>query len=201
MANKVRYGLKNAHVASVTLAESNNKMVATFGAPVAWPGSVNMSMEPTGEQSEMYADDVLYFIGKGAAGYNCELETALIPDWFYTDYLGMVTDDDGNIVETSATESKYFCFLFEFTGDEKAIRHALFYCKASAMPTEEGGTKTETAEPTTTTVEFKASPLPVDVSINGVDQNVIKKRSTPTSSDYSTWYSSVITPTFTPVTS
>lgn len=195
MANKVRYGLKNVHVASVTIAESQGQQTVTFGTPQAWVGAVNMSMEPTGDTSDFYADDSLYFTGRGTAGYDCSLETALVPDWFYTDYLGMHTDDANNIVETGSDEGKYFAFLFEFTGDVNAIRHCLYYCKASA-PTEEGETKGESAEPATTTVEFKASPIPVPVQIDGEDKNVVKKRSTPSSTDYNTWYTTVALPTF-----
>lgn len=195
MANKVRYGLKNVHVASVTIAESGGVTTATFGTPVSWPGAVNMSMEPTGDSSDFYADDTLYFTGKASAGYDCSLETALVPDWFFTDYLGQKTDDANNIVETGSDEGSYFAFLFEFTGDEKAIRHCLYYCKATGL-TEEGETKGESAEPATTTVEFKASAIPVAVTVDGVDVNPIKKRSTPTSTDYGTWYTTVALPKF-----
>lgn len=195
MANKVRYGLKNVHVASVTIAESGGTTTATFGTPQSWPGAVNMSMEPTGDSSDFYADDTLYFTGKASAGYDCSLETALVPDWFLTDYLGQKTDDANDIVETGSDEGNYFAFLFEFTGDEKAIRHCLYYCKATGL-TEEGETKGESAEPATTTVEFKASAIPVAVTVDGVDVNPIKKRSTPTSTDYGTWYTTVALPTF-----
>ena len=195
MANKVRYGLKNVHVASVTIAESGGTTTATFGTPQSWPGAVNMSMEPTGDSSDFYADDTLYFTGKASAGYDCSLETALVPDWFFTDYLGQKTDDANDIVETGSDEGNYFAFLFEFTGDEKAIRHCLYYCKATGL-TEEGETKGESAEPATTTVEFKASAIPVAVTVDGADVNPIKKRSTPTSTDYGTWYTTVALPTF-----
>lgn len=190
MANKVRTGLKNVHVASVTIAGGN----VTFGTPVEWPGAVTMSYAPTGEITEFYADDIVYWSGGGSSGYDCELETALIPDWFYTDYLGMVVDDNGNLLETASDNGAAFAFLFEFTGDEKGIRHCFFNCKAS-KPTEEGETQGETAEPKTTTVEFKATGCPVTVNIDGVAKNPIKIRSTPNSSNYSTWYSNVALPT------
>lgn len=193
MANKVRTGLKNVHIASVTVSSGLNPSV-TFGTPVPWPGAVTFSYAPIGEVSEFYADDVVYWSGGGSTGYDCSLETALIPDWFYTDYLGMAVDDNGNIIETASDNGSYFAFLFEFSADEKAIKHCLFYCKASS-PTEEGETKGEQAEPKTTTVEFKASPCPIPITIDGVDKNVIKKRSTPNSSDYASWYNSVSLPT------
>ena len=109
-------------------------------------------------------------------------------------FLGMTVDDNNNIVESASDNRQYFAFLFEFTGDEKAIRHAFFYCKAS-KPTEEGETQGESAEPKTTTVEFKESACPSAVTVDGVDKNFIKKRSTPTSSDYATWYDALSLPT------
>ena len=190
MANKVRTGLKNVHVASVTVSGGS----VTFGTPKEWPGAVSMSYAPTGELTEFYADDIVYWTGGGSSGYDCSLETALIPDWFYTDYLGMVVDDNGNLLETSNDNGANFAFLFEFTGDENAIRHAFYYCKAS-KPTEEGETKGETEEPKTTTVEFKASPCPVTVTIDGVAKNPIKVKSTPNTSNYATWYSTLSLPT------
>lgn len=193
MANKVRTGLKNVHVASVTVTEGDTPTI-TFGTPQAWTGAVSMSFEPTGDLTEFYADDIVYWSSGGASGYDCSLETALIPDWFYTDYLGMTTDDNGNIFETTSDQGKYFAFLFEFSGDAKAIRHCLFYCKATA-PTEEGETKGETAEPQTTTVEFKASACPVPITVDGNSVNVVKSRSTESSTTYNTWYTTVALPT------
>ena len=192
MANKVRYGLKNVHVASVTI--SGTPETVTFGTPVAWPGAVSMSMEKTGDISEFYADDIVFWTGGGTSGFDCELESALVPEWFMKDYLGMTEDDNGNIFETASDNGAYFAFLFEFTGDVKGIRHCLYYCKASA-PTEEGSTKGESAEPQTTTVSFKATPCPVPITVDGVQKNVIKNRSGESSTNYANWFSTVALPT------
>ena len=52
-------------------------------------------------------------------------------------------DPNGVIVEDSSVESEHFALLFEFSGDQKATRHCLYYCSA-ARPNIEGKTVGET---------------------------------------------------------
>ena len=58
MPNKVKFGLKNVHYATVTFASDG---AATFGTPVAIPGAVDMSLSKNGDTYEFYADDGVYF--------------------------------------------------------------------------------------------------------------------------------------------
>lgn len=101
--------------------------------------------------------------------------------------MGQKTDTAGNLVESTTDEPKYFALLFEFTGDKKAVRHCLYYCKAT-RPTTEGQTKGDGVEVATEEIEFTAIPLP--------EKNVIKRRSTPESTNYESWYTTVDVPTF-----
>ena len=187
MGNKVRYGLKNIHIASVTVGANN---AITFGTPVALPGAVNVEIAPRGETSDFYADDRIYFSGRSASGYDITAEVALVPDWFKKDYLGMVEDDNGVLVESSGNVDAYFAFLFEFTGDVNAIRHALYYCKATA-PTLSGATMGDGgAEPATTTVNITSMPRP--------DNNEVQASTgdNTDSAQYQAWYSAVYEPEF-----
>ena len=133
MSNKVKFGLKNLYIASVTVGEQN---AITFGTPVSWPGSVSLTMDPQGESNPFYADDSKFYVSTSNDGYEVTVETALTPDWFSEQYLGQTKDTDGNLVEQNTDTPSHFAALFEFTGDKKAIRHCLFYCQAS-RPTQE----------------------------------------------------------------
>lgn len=186
MANKVKFGLKNLYVASVT--EGTNGTI-TFGTPQSWPGAVSVSMEPQGETNAFYADDTKYYVTTSNDGYEMDLETALVPDWFLENYLGQNKDTEGNLIEQNTDTPAHFAMLFEFTGDQKAIRHCLFYCQAE-RPTIEAETKGESAEVKTEEITITAMALP------GTD--IIKKKSTDdtTSAAYAAWYTSITTPTF-----
>lgn len=190
MANKVLYGIKNVHVASVTLATDTQTgtVTATFGTPQAIPGAVSISVEQEGETSTFYADNTAYWVGVANNGYSGTLEMALIPDFFYTSYLGQTVDTNGNIVERSTDNPAYFALQFEFDGDEQAQRHTLFYVKAT-RPNDEAETTEDTIEPSTQSLEFTAIPLP-DGS------NVIKAKTTAESDNYDTWYTTITVPQF-----
>ena len=77
--NKVRFGLKNAHYAKATFDEDGN---VTYAKPVRLPGAVSLSMDPEGENENFYADDIVYFVINNNAGYEGDLELALIPEEF-----------------------------------------------------------------------------------------------------------------------
>ena len=71
MPNKVRYGLKNVHYATVTFASDGTP---TFGTPVAIPGAVSVNLSKQGDTYTFYADDGSYFeLGDNASGYVAKL--------------------------------------------------------------------------------------------------------------------------------
>lgn len=184
--NKVRFGLKKAYYAAVTLDSDN---VPSFGTPKRLPGAVNLTLDSNSEQEIFYADDIAYYIANSNQGYEGTLELALIPDEFEKDCLGARVDNDGLIVESGSDSGSYFALLFEFTGDQKAIRHCLYYCKANRGSVE-GGTKGEGVEVKTEELNFISSPLP--------DTEIIKAKTTEdtTTSRYSNWYDAVVLPDF-----
>jgi phi13 family phage major tail protein len=123
MANKIKYGLKNVYYSVYN--------GTTYGAPVAIPGAVNANLSPVGEVTSFVADNIEYYTAVGNNGYDGTIEIALLPAAFKTACLGYKIDGDGVLFEDPAATPTQFALLFEFTGDDKAIKHVLYNCKAS----------------------------------------------------------------------
>lgn len=183
MANKVKYNLKNVYAAK--LKETGDNF--TYDAPKAVPGAVSISLDAEGESSPFYADGIVYFRSTSNNGYSGDLEIALIPEWFRKEILKEEVDSNGVLVEKSTvTETEKFALLFEFDGDEKAIRHVLYNCSVS-RPSIESSTKEESIEPGTETLALTADPR---------SDGLVKSRTGDTTKDatYQNWYQAVYIP-------
>lgn len=180
MANKVKFGLKNAHYA---LASFDDAGVATYGTPVAIPGAVSLSFEAKGDSETFYADNIAYYVTSTNSGYEGDLEIALVPESFKTDVLGESLDGKGVLYENSNAKTKPIALLFEFDGDASATRYVFYNCTAS-RPKIESQTNEEKTEVKTDTLSFVAAALK-----NGL----VKAQSAPsTDSDvYDGWYDEV----------
>ena len=155
--NKVKYGLKNAHYALLTIAEDGT---VTYGKPIPIPGSVSLTMDAQGDTSTFYADNMAYFVTAANDGYSGTFEVALIPDQFRQDVLHETMDEAAQVlVENINNQTSPFALLFEFDRDKKAIRHVLYNCTCT-RPSVSGGTTNNTKEPSTETMNLTASPLP-----------------------------------------
>lgn len=183
MGNKVKYGLKNVHYAKATIAEDGS---ATYTKPVAWPGAVNISMDPEGETSKFYADNVAYAQFSTNAGYAGTYESALIPDSFRKDILGEIEDANGVMIEDAGAAAGHFALLFQFEGDKEGTRHVLYNCVAT-RPSVAGGTTEESSEPQTEELEISCG----SIYISALDKDVVKAKVPATSLKYGTWFDSV----------
>lgn len=180
--NKVKYNIKNAHYAVQN--EENGKI--TFGKPVPIKGSVSVSFDANGDINPFYADGVQYFVSAANNGYEGDAEFALIPDSFRTDVLKEVKDTSGVLTEMADVSSQKFAFLFEFDGDQKAIRRCMYNCTAT-RPSIESETKEDTIEPGTEKISISNSPL---------EDGRVKAQTTVDTTDevYNSWYESVYFP-------
>ena len=163
----------------------------TFGTPVAIPGAVSANLSKNGDTYTFYADDGSYFELGDNASYEGDLVIALIPQSFRTAALGETLDGKGVLFEDSNPTKGHFALLFEFTGDQNAVRHVLYNCTASEN-TIEGQTKGENIEvqPETLTITAKALP-------NGGPVKA-KTGDTTDATVYAGWYETVhqfVTPT------
>lgn len=192
MANKVKYGLKNVYYAKATIDAVTN--TATYATPVAWPGAVSLSLDAEGNTTKFRADNIDYWVGQSNGGYSGDFESALIPDSFRKDILGEVEDANGVLVEDAAAKTVYFALLFQFEGDDKNTRHAMYKCSAT-RPSVAGQTTEEDIEPQTETLTLTA----IAVHNAALDKDVIKGRCNESDAPYSTWFSAVYQPTNTPI--
>lgn len=181
--NKVKYNLKNAHYALLTMGEDG---AVTYGMPVALPGSVSLSLDANGEPENFYADGIAYYVINNNMGYDGDLELALIPESFRTDVLKEKLDSKGVLIENSDAELAQFALLFEFDGDVRHIRHVMYNCSAS-RPKIEGKTNEDKKEVQTETLTIKATPL-ADGKVKA------KTGNTTDAAVYAGWYKAVYLP-------
>ncbi len=181
--NKVKYNLKNAHYALLTIGEDGT---VSYGNPTAIPGSVSISLDANGEPENFYADGIAYYVINNNMGYEGDLELALIPESFRTEILKEELDDNGVLIENAQVELESFALLFEFDGDQRHIRHVLYNCAAS-RPGIEGKTNEDTREVQTETLTIKATPL---------SSGLVKAKTgnTTDTTVYNDWYKAVYMP-------
>lgn len=181
--NKVKYNLKNAHYALISIAEEGT---VSFGTPTPMPGAVSISLDANGEPENFYADGVAYYVINNNMGYDGDLELAMIPESFRLECLKEELDSNGVLIENSDVELGSFALLFEFDGDQKHIRHVLYNCAAS-RPGIEGQTNEDSKEVQTETLTITATPLG-----NGMVK--AKTGNTTNATVYANWYKAVYLP-------
>ena len=184
MANKIKYGLSRVYYALATIDSSTGK--ATYGNPVAIPGAVSLSMDPSGESNKFYADNIAYATFAANAGYSGDLEVALIPDTFRQDALGEVVESNIQYEKAEATAIP-FALMFQFEGDDSATRHVFYNCTA-ARPNVGSKTTEESVDVQTETLTITCGSV-----YNAVlDANIVKGKCSDTASDeYGDWFTSV----------
>lgn len=184
--NKVKYNIKNVHVAKQTeTVGEDGATTYTYETPKNIPGAVSISLDAEGEISTFYADGIAYFVTSANNGYSGDLEMALIPSWFREEILNETLDQNKVLVENANNNTNAFALLFEFDGDIRAIRRCLYNCTCT-RPSIESETKEETVEPGTETLSITNSPR---------SDGLVKAQTGPDteSEAYDNWYKNVYT--------
>lgn len=199
---KVFYGLSNVHYAKITetVDADTGVVTTTYGTPKAWPGAVNIQLDPSGNPTFFSADNIAYYALANNRGYEGDFECAMIPEDVQVDALGATVDDNGLIVETDKDQVSYFALLFEFETDQTARRYCFYKVCLAQRPSVASETVDVNSDLAVKTekVKFRAVPQTSVVTVNGVDKHLVKAATgkSTTAEAYASWYSVVPTPSF-----
>ena len=188
MANKIKYGLCNVHVATCTIGSTG---AATYATPVAVPGAVSMSMDAQTEETVFHADNRRYYETKSNNGYSGNITLARLPKNIKTALLGELVDSKGFLIESQDAQPVPFALLFQFEGDVSATRHVLYNCLAG-RPSVSGETKGDTIEPQTEELSVSAG----SVYNSSLDKWLVKASSDEgtDATSYNSFFSAVYQP-------
>lgn len=200
--SKVMYGLSNVHYAMLTETTDpeTGAIVSSYGDVKAWPGAVNLTLDPSGNPVIFSADNMAYYTLINNQGYEGSAEFALLPDSIRTDILGNTVDENGFIVETDHDQVKYFALMFEINTDQNPNRYVFYKVSLSQRPSVASETVDVTSDLSvkTESVNFKASPMASETVINGVRCHLVKAFTSQTvdATAYNNFYQAVYMPDF-----
>ena len=179
MANKITYGLSNAHIWPIT--STSDAGVPTYGTIINLPGATELSLDAEGSSDPFYADDKVYYQGTANNGYSGSITLADLPDAFLETIMRESVDANGAHIENSDIEPLEFAIAFEFKGDANKRRHLFYRCKAT-RPSVGSSTKEDSISPNTQELSFTAMPR--------LDNSNVKARAEETDAAYASWYGS-----------
>jgi len=198
---KVFYGLCNVYYALATETTVDGVTTTTYDTPKAWPGAVNITLDPSGNPVIFSADNTAYYTIANNQGYEGDFECAMIPDDVRVDTLGNKTDDNGMIVETDHDEISYFALMFEFNTDKNPNRYVFYKVSLAQRPSVASETVDVSSDLSIKTekVKFKAMPQADATVIDGVECHLVKAftGANVDATAYANFYSAVYVPTFT----
>ena len=149
MANKVEFGISNLYVGTYSVGTTGT---VTMGTPYHQAGAISFSPEEQSENSNFYADNVIYWSGYTGGTFEGDLEVAKFDDTFKTQFLGYVqkASDGGLAVVKNATKPKVY-IAFQVEGDSESRRIIMYNCSLGGI-TREYATEEESIEPATETI-------------------------------------------------
>ena len=167
--------------------------VISYGAKVAIPGAVSLSLDVQGDTNDFYADNGVYASFDSNNGFSGDLTIADIPESVYTDLLGCYKDTStGLITELAQANEVYFGLMCRVSSNGDPVGFKFWKCSLS-RPAFAANTTTETIDPDTPTLTLRV--MPIDAA-SGV--SIVKSHQVLTSaSAESTFFASMELPTIT----
>lgn len=181
MANKVLFGISNLHVG--TYSESGGTV--TLGDPYHQAGAVSMSPTEQSENSNFYADNILYYAGYTGGTFEGEIEVAMFDDSFKTTFLGYETLTNGGLALVKNATKPNVYIAFEVDGDDEKRRVIFYNCTLGPI-SREYSTIEEMAEPKTASISFTC--------VGDVPTGVTMATLKPTDAGYATLFTAPAAP-------
>lgn len=164
MANKVKFGLSEVHIAPITAVSDS---AYTYGTIFTIPGAVNLTLDRAGDETEFYADNIKYFTQSANQGYTGSLEMALFNEDFRTKILNEIKDTNGALIEDATKGTVGFALGFQIDGDA-ANRRYWYYNVMANRPSNNSSTIEASKDPQTETVDITAAPRATDKLVRAV---------------------------------
>lgn len=153
--NMVEFGLSDVKYAVLGYEAKTKKY--TVGEIKSLPGAVELSLPASGDETEFYADNGIYYADYTDNGYDGTLTIAKITDEFKCDVLGFKQDENGVLYETADGVTNEIALWFKFAGDKMSKKRCMYRCKVS-RPDIKGKTTEKTKTPNTSQMKIKAMP-------------------------------------------
>lgn len=191
MSKKVQFGIKDITVWELTETTTTTGISMSYGTAIAIPGTTKMDLSPNGsDPTPFYADDVEYYVTAGkSGGYTGSFDNALINEAIKTKFMNYVTDANGNVVEVSDSETKYFAMAFAKESNDGDIRFLLPKCSFGRLSIK-GDTTTDTITPETETVGITVVPTTKKFTLGGKAYQVcsVVTGENTTTASYNAWF-------------
>lgn len=193
--NKVHFGLKNAYYFPMTEVTNpvTGEVTTSYGAPVKWPGAVSIGLSNNASQEDFYADDGVYYVTSSASSYEGDFESASVPRQFKKDIYGWLEDANGALIETKDSQTRYFGFAYETSGDVGGQRTIFYKCSAT-IPEASSATLEDGTEVQTQTVTIKAIGRADEITIGGEKRQLIQATLNKGDTGYDTFFNAPYIP-------
>jgi phi13 family phage major tail protein len=129
LANQIKHGLNNLHVAFLT-GDGTGNGEPVYEDPVRIPGAVQFSVSPAGKADNYYGDNGIWFSSNPGGNATGTLQLWDIDPEVKARMLGDYIDADGKYVETDG-QGETFALLGQQDGSVSNTRFVYYKCTAS----------------------------------------------------------------------
>ena len=148
-------GLKNFHIASRTVSESQGVKSVTFGTPAYVAPLISANIDIEYAEGELFGDDITLFSKKVFKNGTLSLNTSDLPESFITSYLGARQTTNGIIVDSAEDQQIECACAFESEKANGATRYVWLLRVLFSIPSDAFTTKGDSITFNTPTIEGK----------------------------------------------